>query len=273
MEAWAGWLGEPGLGDEWLKVTGLYVNIQHRASDDLRAKAAPNTGWGGYNYDTGLAPDRLRELALECARNDVRVVANAALSPGIIDILESVHKKISLKGRRWVVGHVRSLSPQDIKRVAEMEVAITPHVNSAIYKFGAGLQKNMPAERRNEIAPLRRLMDAGVKVSLGTDNVPVSMFWPIWETIARLSITNEPVAPAQAITRAEALRCATVNGAHLSFDEHRRGSIQTGKLADLAVLNADPLTVEESRIREIASVMTIVGGRVVYEAADHSARR
>ena len=78
---------------------------------------------------------------------------------------------------------------------------------------------------------------------------------------------DERIAPTQAITRAEALRCSTINGAYLSFDEDKRGSIEVGKLADLAVLSADPLTVEESRIRDIRSLMTIVGGRVVYEAA------
>lgn len=80
-------------------------------------------------------------------------------------------------------------------------------------------------------------------------------------------MTNERIAPTQAITRAEALRCSTVNGAYLSFDEDKRGSIEVSKLADLAVLSADLLTVQENRIRDITSLLTIVGGRVVYEAA------
>jgi predicted amidohydrolase YtcJ len=113
------------------------------------------------------------------------------------------------------------------------------------------------------------LLDAGVTVSLVTDNVPVSVFWAIWECVARLSITNEHIAPTQAITRAEALRCSTVNGAYLSFDEDKRGSIEVGKLADLVVFSADPLTVEERRIRDITSLMTLVGGGVVYQP--HSA--
>ena len=267
LEAWGGWLGEPALGDDWLKVTGLYVNVQHRPSDDLRAKAGPYTGWAGFNYDTGVSPDRLKELALECARNDIRVVANAALSPGIVDILADVDKQIPLKGRRWIVGHVGRLSRREIVEVARMGLIITPHTNASIYKNGSDFQRALGPERREELTPLRQLLDAGVKVSLVTDNVPVSMFWPIWESVARLSMTNERIAPTQAITRAEALRCSTINGAYLSFDEDKRGSIEVGKLADLAVLSADPLTVEEDRIRDITSVMTIVGGRVVYEAA------
>ncbi|HEY3458897.1 MAG TPA: amidohydrolase [Bryobacteraceae bacterium] len=267
MEAWAGWLGEPALGDDWLKMTGLYVNIQHRPSDDLRAKAAPYTGWAGFNYDTGMPRERLKELALECARNDIRVVANAALSPGIIEIMADVDKQIPLKGRRWIVGHVGRLSRREIAEIARMGLMITPHTNATIYKGGSYFQKALGPDHRDELTPLRHLLDAGVKVSLVTDNVPVSMFWPIWESVARLSMTNERIAPTQAITRAEALRCSTVNGAYLSFDEDKRGSIEVGKLADLAVLRADPLTVQENRIRDITSLLTIVGGRVVYEAA------
>jgi predicted amidohydrolase YtcJ len=267
MEAWAGWLGEPGLGDDWLRVTGLYVNIEHRLTDDLRATVAPYTGWAGFNYDTGLPPERLEEVLLHCAHHDIRAVANANLSPGVIDIFEAVDRKVPLKGRRWVVGHIGLLSPRDIEQIARMGLVITPHTNSSIYKDGHLLQQRLPPERHREITPLRDLLDAGVHVGLVTDNVPVSLFWPIWESVARLArVTNERVAPDQAITRAEALRCATINGAYLSFDEDKRGSLEPGKLADLAMLNANPLTVEEKSIADITSLMTMVGGRIVHES-------
>ena len=265
VEAWAGWLGEPGLGNDWLKVTGLHANIQHRPADDLRAAAAPYTGWSGFNYDTGLPPERLKELALHCAHNDIRLIANAGTSPGIIDLLEQIDQEVPLQGRRWVVGHVGRLSPRDIERIVRMGLVITPHTNASIFKAG---HSSLPPEQQEELTPLRRLLDAGVKVALVTDNVPVSMFWPIWESVARLSVNNERVAPNQAITRAEAIRCSTIHGAYLSFDEAKKGSIEPGKLADLAVLSADPLTVEEQNIREIRSLMTIVGGRSVYESPD-----
>jgi predicted amidohydrolase YtcJ len=269
MEAWAGWLGEPGLGDDWLKVTGLYVNIEHRPADDLRATATPYTGWAGFNYDTGLPRERLAEVLLHCANNDIRVVANANLSPGVIDIFEAVDRKVPLKGRRWVVGHVNLLSPRDIEKIVRMGLVITPHTNSSIYKSGHLMQQRLPRERHREITPLRDLLDAGVHVGLVTDNVPISLFWPIWESVARLArVTNERVAPDQALTRAEALRCATSNGAYLSFDEDKRGSLEPGKLADLAVLSVDPLTVEEKSLADITSLMTMVGGRTVYQSTN-----
>jgi len=83
-----------------------------------------------------------------------------------------------------------------------------------------------------------------------------------------MNIKQERVAPEQAISRAEALRCATMNGAYLTFDEDRKGSLEPGKLADLAVLSADPLNVAESELRDIGAVMTMVGGRIVYETAN-----
>jgi predicted amidohydrolase YtcJ len=63
----------------------------------------------------------------------------------------------------------------------------------------------------------------------------------------------------------EALRCATADGAYLTFDESKRGTLEIGKYADLAVLNADPLTVAEDQIADLTSLMTMVGGRMVHE--------
>jgi predicted amidohydrolase YtcJ len=266
IEAWAGWLGEPALGDDWLKVSGLYINIGKRLSDDLRADASPYTGWSGFNYDTGLPRDRVKEVLLHCAAHDIRAICNANISPGLVDLLYEVDREVPLKGRRWVIGHISALSPKDIEKIVHMGLVVTPHTNEFIFKEARATQAKLPPDRQRENTPLRDLLDAGVKVGLVTDNVPVSMFWPIWQSIARRDrVTNERVSPEQALTRAEALACATINNAYLTFDEDKKGSLEPGKLADLAVLSADPLTVEEDGIRDIKSLMTMVGGRIVYQ--------
>jgi len=129
----------------------------------------------------------------------------------------------------------------------------------------------MPPERHGDIVPLRSLLDAGVPVSLATDNAPTSLFLPVWQTIARTSLqTGRQVAPQEALTRAQALRCATENGAYLTFDEDKKGTLQPGSFADVAVLSADPLTVEEQKIAEITSKMTMVGGKIVHETPNWS---
>jgi len=97
--------------------------------------------------------------------------------------------------------------------------------------------------------------------------VPNSMFYPVWQSIYRRNrYTGGAVAPAQALTREQALRAATINGAYVTWEEDSKGSIEVGKLADLAVLSHDPLTAEEVVLKDIRAEMTFVDGRIVYNA-------
>jgi predicted amidohydrolase YtcJ len=268
IEAWGGWLGEPGLGDNRLKMSGLFVDIGRNQANDVRAEAAPYTGWAGFNYATGLPVDDVREILRACAYNDIRAVG---IWPNMLDLFEEIDREIPLNGRRWVIGHISTLSPRDVERIARMGLVVTSHTNRYVYKEGHLLKKKLPPERHDEIAPLRSLRDAGVRVSLATDNVPVSLFWPVWQSVSRACrYSDDAIAPNQALSREDALRCATINGAYLTGDENIKGSLEPGKLADLTILDADPLTCDEIGIRDIKSRTTMVGGKIVYERSDLS---
>jgi predicted amidohydrolase YtcJ len=94
----------------------------------------------------------------------------------------------------------------------------------------------------------------------------LSLWWLITgKTVAGSALRER----SQNLTREEALRLYTIGSAWFSFDEGRKGSIEVGKLADLAVLNADYLTVPEDQIRSLESLLTVVGGRVVYTAGPY----
>ncbi len=80
------------------------------------------------------------------------------------------------------------------------------------------------------------------------------------------------IAPHQCVSREEALRAVTLNGAYLTFEAEKKGSIEAGKWADLVVLEDDLLTLPEDRIRDLTIRVTIVGGRLVYEATPTPAR-
>jgi predicted amidohydrolase YtcJ len=272
LEAWGGWLGEPGLGDDWLKLSGLFAAIGRSPADNLRGAAAPYTGWAGFNSDAGLPRDQLKEVLLHCAANDIRVAAIAGAGGlGMLDLYEEVDRQIPLKGRRWILAHVYVASPRDIERIVRMGLVLTTPTNASLYKVLDATADRLPPDRHDEITPMKALREAGVMVSLATDNAPISLWGPVQQTIVRRDFASKRVVgPRQALSRMEALRCATINGAYLTFDEDKKGSLQPGKFADLAVLSADPLTVDESEISEIASLMTMAGGKIVHETANWS---
>jgi predicted amidohydrolase YtcJ len=115
--------------------------------------------------------------------------------------------------------------------------------------------------------PVRTYLDAGLLVSSGTD-APVVPYPPLWTTyhfVTRDTLTGGVMGTDQRISREEALRLATLNNARLMFDEDRKGSIEPGKLADLVVLSEDILSAPAERIRDARVLMTVVGGKVVFE--------
>jgi len=263
IEAWAGWLGEPSLGDDWLKLTGIYCDFVPSQENVARRVSSPYTGWAGFNYDTALTRERAKQMLLACARNDIRAIG---IWPQSVELFYEVHKEIPLNGRRWIFGHISTLPPQDLEKIAEMELVLTSHTNRHIYKEGHLHKKRIGAARESEISPLKSILDRGLKLNLATDNVPVSLFYPVWQSVARKSrYTKEVIAPSERLSRRQALEAATINGAWLTFDEGKKGSLEPGKLADLAIVDADPLTCEEDALRTIAADLTMVGGRVVYE--------
>ncbi|MBM3853624.1 MAG: amidohydrolase family protein [Verrucomicrobia bacterium] len=94
---------------------------------------------------------------------------------------------------------------------------------------------------------------------------PYNPFLALQTAVTRRTEGGQLLGSDQRVSREEALRMLTIDAAWLSFDESRKGTIEVGKLGDLAVLTSDPLTCPEARLHEIRSVLTIVGGRVVHE--------
>jgi predicted amidohydrolase YtcJ len=259
--SWGRWLAGRGYGDEWLRLMGIHAELGDSDENRLRASAQPQTGWSGFNYDSNLPRDALAELLLECARSGVMVVG---LKPDMLEIFSAVDRQVPLAGRRWVLGHINRLTGEEVERIADLGLTVTTHTNRYVYKEGATTLASIGAQRESEIVPLRKLLDAGVRVCLASDNVPPSLFHPLWHAVARTTRDGTRVAYGQALTRLEALACATRNGAYLTFDESRKGTLEPGKFADVAVLTADPLSCAENEIRDLRAHMTIVGGRVVH---------
>ena len=263
LASWTGWLGGRGLGDSWLRVAGMFTQFGVSIDSLMQAQSAPYTGWGGFYYDNGVPRERMKEFLIEAARNDIRITT---ITTDYFELFEEVDKVVPIVDKRWVVGHLDTITEDEARRLADLGVAMSTHTNRYIYKHGHLMRDELGPDRENDIVPLKRLREAGVHVSLATDNVPTTLFYPIWHIVSRRNMyVDDRIAPEQALSREDALRCATNEGAWLSFEEDIKGSIEPGKLADLVVLSNDPLTCPEDEIKDIVAETTIVGGHVVYE--------
>jgi hypothetical protein len=109
-------------------------------------------------------------------------------------------------------------------------------------------------------------------LSAGTDSpvVPYPPLWTIYHFVTRDTISGGVLGKEQRISREEALRMSTINGAYLNFEEKVKGSLEPGKVADLVVLSDDIMTCPEERIRDMNILLTMVGGKIVYQQKDFS---
>ena len=259
-------LGGKGAGDDWLRLAGVFTERDAEPEDTrLRARCAPQTGWAGFLYDTGLPEPPLRRLLQAAASEGLRVCGiQAAMAERFVE----VGRHTPIDHLRWVVAHPVTLDTEQIAGIRDHGIVVTTHTNAYIWRAASTVLARVGREREQTICPIRSLLDAGVCVSLATDNVPVSL-WPcIWQAVERVDrSTGAVIAAEQRISREDALRCATVNGAWLCMAEDDRGTLEAGKLADLIVLPEDPLQCEAARLAGMVPDLTIVGGREVWARA------
>ena len=112
--------------------------------------------------------------------------------------------------------------------------------------------------------PVRALIDAGVPVALTSDNVPYSMLWTMREALARWDEDSKRRIGEANLTREEALRMVCQTGALVTWDEHKKGSLEIGKLGDITVLEDNPLTCDEDLIKDIPVSHSFIGGREMF---------
>lgn len=260
---WGRWLGGRGMGDEYLRMAGFYTESDYSHENCLRAECGPYTGWAGFNFDSALPEDVMLELMIEAAKNGIRV---GSFTENILDLYETVNKHAPIGDQRWLIEHIGIYTKEEIARIKDLGLVLQAYSNRWIHYEGESLRETHGAENVDRILPMRDLLDAGIHVALATDNVPPSMFDPIWHVVARKTAeSDEPLGTAQALSRMEALACAAREGAWLSFEEDVKGTLEPGKYADIAILSDDLLTVPEDDIPNITSVLTMTGGRVVHD--------
>jgi predicted amidohydrolase YtcJ len=191
-----------------------------------------------------------------------------AVGDETIDVIVRAYGRVNaekpIRDLRWAIMHIFLPTDEAIRRMAEIGILATAQNHPVL--LGHNQRRWWGDERAAYAIPIRRLIDAGILVGGGSDGpvVPFDPFLSMWWMTTRQTLNGYALGPDQAITAREALTLYTINNARIMGVDRDRGSIETGKLADLVVISQDLLAVPANAIRETRALMTVVGGRIVH---------
>jgi len=183
-----------------------------------------------------------------------------------LDVYEKVNRDIPFKGINWFFDHCETIDRRNIDRIAALGGGVAVQHRMAyqgdyfIERYGAKAAETTP--------PIATMLAAGIPVGAGTDATRVASYNP-WVSLAWL-VSGMTVSgtrlypPGNRVDRESALRLWTEGNTWFSTEQGKKGAIKNGQLADLAVLSADYMSVPESDIADIVSVMTLLGGKIVH---------
>jgi predicted amidohydrolase YtcJ len=244
-----------GFGDEWLRFNGIGENVT----------------WGLYNNEAPSDAQKQRhyEVLSWAAKRGLAATFhwhNEQSVHHLLEVLERVNAETPLAPLRWSVAHLNDASPQSLARMKAMGVGWL--MQNAFFFRGEAFLGQRGLEAARVAPPIASALRMGLKVGGGTDahrvmwpSPFVSLQWMLdGKTVGRLPIRG----PEEMPSRIDALRLYSEGSAWFTFEDGERGSLALGRLADLAVLDKDYLTVPVDEIGSIVSLLTMVGGRIAY---------
>jgi hypothetical protein len=211
----------------------------------------------------------LNEMVLNIHQSSFQACLHAIEEKAVEAACSSIEfalKKSPKSDHRHRVEHCSVCPPSLARRLADLGIMVITQP-SFIYYSGDRYLQTVPAEQLKHLYPIRTLLENGVKVAASSDCpiAPANPLIGIYAASSRMTETGERVLPEEKITPKEALRMNGEYAARAIFDEGMKGSISSGKLADLVVLNNDPNKVPINEIKDISVEMTILNGEIVWE--------
>ena len=277
-----------GEGDGWLKAGPLKLVVDGGILIGTSFMRAPYGRGARELYALDDAEDRgFLSLTPEQIRNAVRIihrrgwqmVAHVTGDAGVdavLDAIEAAQTEYPASDRRHTLIHAYFVHPETAARAARLGVLVDTQP-AWYYKDADALATGLGRDRLAHFIGLQTWRKAGVEVAINTDHMlglnrnealnPFNPFLTIYTATTRKTESGQIVSGDEAVSREEALRMMTSAAARFSFDEKDRGSIETGKFGDFVVLDDHLMTVPSERLRTLEPVMTVIGGRVVFERA------
>jgi len=263
-----------GFGDSWVKVGPIKAfhgnSLSGRTAWLFEPYDMVNPATGELDY-YGIPPDRtqseLDSLIFTIHEAGFQVAVHSNGDREITMLLEAFEKALARLPRpdhRHRIEHSSVMTPALLQKVKELDLGLALH--SYVYEHGDKMEA-FGADRWGMMHPNRTALDMGIPVA-GNSDYGVSAAIPllrIQSMVTRMSAEGKVYGPEQRISPEEAIRIWTMGSAFSVFEEDIKGSIEAGKLADFAILSADPTAVPVDEIKDIFVHTTVVGGSVVYE--------
>lgn len=221
---------------------------------------------------SALGAEKVKELFLLSYRNSVQVYAHCN-GDAAVDLMLAGHEYAldrlgeapGEKDRRTVIVHSQVMRPEQLDAYARHGIVPSFFTNHTFF-WGDVHLANLGEERAAFISPMRSAIDKGIRAANHSDyNVtPMDQMFIVWSAVNRVTRSGRVLGPEQRITPYEALQSITINGAYMLFEEARKGSLEPGKIADLVVLDRNPLKVAPIEIKDIRVMETIKAGKTVF---------
>jgi predicted amidohydrolase YtcJ len=264
-----------GFGDEWLRIIGVEWCPDCSTSGRTAAYYEPYRGTpaqGEAENNTGILLYELEDLkarAIAAHAAGLQVMVEGVGDRGIdfaLDVIEAALEAHPRADHRMRVEHCCYVTPAILDRLERLEV-MDSSATGFMYELGDAYRANRGAEAMGRMWPHRALIDRGVPAPGHSDAWVCSPnpFTAMWSMVNRKTDSGQCLDASQAVAVTEALRAYTTLGAYSGREEHDKGTLEPGKLADVAVLDRDLFSIPADAIRDVQVDMTIVGGVVRYE--------
>jgi len=259
---------KPGEGDDFYRVNGGGELLVASASD-FEDMLQPRPDMRPVMESELMAV--IRHLAENRWPFRMHATYNETISRAL-DVYEQVNREIPFEGLHWFFDHCETITDRNLDRIKKLGGGIAVQDRMAFQ--GEYFVERYGAQQAKRTPPIRRMLEMGIPVGAGTDATRVSSYNPFvslhWlitgKTIGDLRLYPEE----NRLDRAEALKLYTMGSSWFSTEDGKKGALAPGQLADLAVLSADYFSIPEEEIKQLESVLTIVGGKIVYATAEFS---
>jgi len=266
-------VGQNGTGNEWLRIGGLKGFMDGSLGSHTAAMLEPFTDAPN---DKGLLLhdlDDMRNWINDADAAGLQVMVHAIGDRAIRDLLDiysDVAKTNGERDRRFRMEHAQHIAAQDIGRFAAQGVIASMQPYHAI-DDGRWAESVIGPERARTTYAFRSLLDSGARVAFGSDwsVAPATPVEGIYAAVTRRTLDDANPngwIPEQKITVEEALHAYTTTAAYASYDEHLKGMLKPGMLADFVLLDRDLTTIAAETIRDAKILRTVVGGKTVFQA-------